>query len=158
MNKKDDLVIERTFSAPIKTVWEMWTVAEKFQQWYGPDGGTIPVANMDVRVGGKRHICMEMQTPNGPYKAWFVGEYLVIDPVTHLEYTEVLSNEAGEQLAPSALGMPGGDEPNITTLVLDLEDIDGKSTRMKMQHKGIPADSRGAAGWQMAINKLEKLL
>ena len=113
---------------------------------------------MDVRVGGKRHISMEMQTPNGPYKIWFVGEYTTVDPVTHLSYTEFLSNEDGEKLAPSALGMPGGDEPSLTTVVVVLQDVNGKKTDMKMTHEGIPSDSQGAAGWRMAVDKLEKQL
>ena len=50
----DAVVIERTLDAPVARIWEMWTQPEHFQAWYGPRGATIPVANMDVRVGGKR--------------------------------------------------------------------------------------------------------
>ena len=53
----------------------MWTEPEHFRSWYGPDGATIPVAKMDVRVGGTRLVCMEMQTPNGAMQMWFTGEY-----------------------------------------------------------------------------------
>jgi uncharacterized protein YndB with AHSA1/START domain len=42
---------------------------------YGPDGAVIPVAKMDVRVGGSRLVCMEMGTPNGQMRMWFTGEY-----------------------------------------------------------------------------------
>ena len=151
------VVIERTFDAAIQSVWDMWAVSENFQKWYGPEGASIPVAKMDVTVGGSRHICMEMNTPNGPMKMWFVGEYLKVDPVTLLSYTEVMSNEAGDMLAPSAMGMPGGDEPMITTITVALEDLGNDRTKMTLTHAGIPADSPGAVGWQMAIDKLATL-
>ena len=57
----DAVVIERTFDAPVEFIWQLWTEAEQFKKWYGPQGVTVPFAEMDVRVGGKRLICMEMQ-------------------------------------------------------------------------------------------------
>ena len=63
--------------------------------WYGPTGATIPVAKMDVRVGGARLICMEMQTPNGPMQMWFAGEYLEVVENERLVYTEAISDEDG---------------------------------------------------------------
>ena len=68
---ENSVVIERTFAAPIDTVWAMWTDSDHFSEWYGPTGASIPVAKMDVQVGGSRLICMEMQTPDGPKQMWF---------------------------------------------------------------------------------------
>ena len=45
-------MIEHRFDAPVEVVWRMWTDPEHFKAWYGPDGSAIPVAEMDVRVGG----------------------------------------------------------------------------------------------------------
>ena len=58
---KDSVVIERTFEAGIDLIWQLWTQPEHFKNWYGPNGATIPVAEMDFRDGGKRLICMEMR-------------------------------------------------------------------------------------------------
>ncbi len=49
----DRVVIERTFAAPVDLLWKLWTDPEHFKAWYGPDGAAIPVAKMDVRVGGR---------------------------------------------------------------------------------------------------------
>src|SRR5215213_3647640 len=49
--------IERSIDAPVALVWQLWTDPEHFKAWYGPEGATIPVATMDVRVGGKRLVC-----------------------------------------------------------------------------------------------------
>ena len=65
--------LERVFDAPVDRIWALWTDPEHFKAWYGPGGATIPVAQMDVRVGGARLIAMEMVTPNGPMKMWFAA-------------------------------------------------------------------------------------
>jgi uncharacterized protein YndB with AHSA1/START domain len=146
------VVIERTMDAPAGLVWRMWTESEHFAAWYGPEGASIPTAKMDVTVGGTRHICMEMQTPNGPMQMWFVGNYVEIDEPTRLVYTESMSDPDGNVLSPADMGMPDG-HPTVTEVTVELEDLGGK-TRMVMTHAGIPADSPGAMGWQMAIDKL----
>ena len=150
------VAIERTFDAPIETVWKMWAEAEHFASWYGPQGASIPTANMDVQVGGKRLICMEMQTPNGEMKMWFAGEFIEVTPMTKLVYTDMMSNENGDPTPPEAMGMPAGTDMT-TQVVVELEDF-GSSTKMLMTHVGVPADSPGGQGWNMAIDKLAAAL
>ena len=43
---------------------------------------------MDVRVGGTRHLCMAMQTPNGEMQMWFVGEFKEVVENRRLVYTD----------------------------------------------------------------------
>ncbi len=148
--------LERTLDAPIELVWKMWTESEHFAAWYGPTGATIPVADMDVQTGGARHVCMQVSTPNGEMQMWFVGEYRQVEPPTRLVYTESMSDADGKIVPPSAMGMPD-DHPEVTEITVDLEDIGGR-TRMVITHAGIPADSPGAIGWNMALDKLEQHL
>lgn len=153
---KDAVVIERTFNAPIDLIWQMWTEAKHFKQWYGPKGATIPVADMDLRVGGKRLICMEMQMPNRSMKMWTTGEYLELVPNERLVYTESMADEHGNVLTPSAMGIPEG-HPETTEVTVQLEDLNGR-TKMVMTHAGVPADSPGASGWEQAFTKLAEHL
>ncbi len=139
---RDAVVIERTFDAPAVLIWQMWTEPEHFKAWYGPDGATIPVAKMDLRVGGRRLVSMEMETPAGPMQMWFTGEYREVVENKRLVFTE----------SPQTMGMPEG-HPATTEVIVELEVVDGR-TRMVMTHVGIPADSPGAAGWEMAFDKL----
>jgi len=148
----DSVMIERTFDAPVELIWKMWTDPEHFAAWYGPMGATIPVAKMDVQVGGTRHICMAMETPNGPMQMWFVGEFREIVENQRLVYTDAMSDEEGNKLSPSDMGMPEG-SPESTEVIVELEAVDG-GTKMTMTHVGVPADSPGGAGWAMAIDKL----
>ena len=148
----DSVVIERTFDAPVDLVWRMWTEPEHLSAWYGPDGATVPVAKMDVRVGGVRQVCMEVQSPGGPVQMWFTGAYREVVENRRLVYTEAMSDADGNVLPPSETGMPEG-HPATTEVRVELEDIGGR-TRMVLTHMGIPADSPGAAGWAMALDKL----
>jgi uncharacterized protein YndB with AHSA1/START domain len=149
---RDAVVIERSFDAPVDLIWQMWTDPEHFAAWYGPDGASIPVAKMDVRVGGTRLVSMEMPTPDGPMRMWFTGEYRVVVENEQLVYTESMSDENGRVLSPSDMGMPAG-HPTTTEVRVELEDVGGR-TKMVMTHAGIPGDSPGAAGWAMALDKL----
>lgn len=136
----DSVRIDRHFDTDVATVMGQWTSAENFAGWYGPPGATIGIAEMTVEVGGKRHFSMSMETPDGPMTMWFAGEYVEIGD-NRLVYTETTADESGEATNPA------------TTVVVELSDADG-GTAMSMTHEGVPADSPGAMGWQMAIDKL----
>lgn len=153
MTDLKNVEIERTFNAPIDLIWSMWTEAEHFAHWYGPFGATISKAEMDVVVGGKRHVGMTMETPNGRREMYFVGEYSEIKPKTRLVYTERMGDADGKPMTAEQMGLPA-DTPMETSVVVELEDL-GDATRMKMTHVGVPADSPGGKGWNMAIDKLE---
>jgi uncharacterized protein YndB with AHSA1/START domain len=146
------VVLERSLDAPVELIWQMWTDPVHFKAWYGPTGAAIPVAEMDVRVGGTRLVCMEMQTPNGLMRMWFTGEYREVIEHARLVYTESMSDETGRVMSPSEMGMPEG-HPTTTEVHVEFEDVDGR-TKMVLTHHGIPSDSPGATGWTMALDKL----
>jgi uncharacterized protein YndB with AHSA1/START domain len=148
-----DVQIERIFDAPIDLIWAMWTDAGHFASWYGPMGAKIPRADMDVRVGGRRHIAMELETPSGPMQMFFVGEFREIVEKTRLVYTESMADADGNAMSAEQMGMPVG-APMETSIVVELEDLAGVRTRMTMTHAGVPADSPGGQGWAMAIDKM----
>ncbi len=112
MPETKDVQIQRTFEAPVDLIWAMWTEPEYFANWYGPIGAAIPKAEMDVRVGGRRHIAMAMETPRGPVRMFFVGEYLEVDPKTRLVYTESMADAYGTAMTAEQMGMPAPDRRN----------------------------------------------
>jgi uncharacterized protein YndB with AHSA1/START domain len=152
ISPQDAVVVERSFDAPVDLIWQMWTDPEHFAAWYGPEGATIPVAKMDVRVGGTRLVSMEVTTPGGPMRMWFTGEYREVVENRRLVYTESMSDENGNVLSPADMGMPAG-HPTTTEVRVELEYVGGR-TKMVMTHAGIPSDSPGATGWTMAFDKL----
>ena len=147
---EDAVVIERSFDATVDLIWQMWTQPEYFKKWYGPNGFTVPVAEMELRVGGKRLICMA--SPDGSMKMWTTGEYTEVVPNERLVYAESPADENGNVVSPSAMGMPDG-YPATTEVTVLLEDLGGR-TKMVMTHAGVPAGSGANAGWEQAFDKL----
>ena len=153
MNDEQSWVeIERVFEAPVADVWRMWTDPELFKSWYGPNGMSVPVAEMDLSVGGTRKVCMEMTSAERSMSMWFIGVYKEITEPTRLVYTESMCEEDGTLISPQAMGMPEG-HPDITEVIVELSEVDGK-TRMRMVHIGVPEGSAGEGGWNQAFDKL----
>src|SRR5437870_7670097 len=49
-----EIVITRVFDAPRKLVFDAFTKPELVKQWLlGPDGWSMPVCEIDLKVGGK---------------------------------------------------------------------------------------------------------
>ena len=145
------VVIERAFNAPVDLIWRLWTDAEEYPKWYGPNGFTVTVVEMDVRVGGRR--LLYMMPPDKNMKIWTTGEYKEIMPNARLDYTDCPADEAGNVQSLAAMGMGDDTSPMITEVTVLLEAVDGR-TKMVLTHAGIPADSPGASGWEQALDKM----
>ena len=52
------VTIRRVFDAPRPLVWRAWTDQTMMAQWFGPRMFTIPVCELDPRVGGALRIVM----------------------------------------------------------------------------------------------------
>jgi uncharacterized protein YndB with AHSA1/START domain len=149
---QESLVLERVFDAPIELVWKMWTDPVSFKAWYGPAGATVPVAELDVRPGGLRRVCMAL----GPTQMWFTGQHLEVTAPSRLVYTEVMADENGQPVTPESLGMPTK-TPGSTEVTVILEEVDG-GTRVTLKHAGVAAESGAARGWSGAFDKLAAAL
>jgi uncharacterized protein YndB with AHSA1/START domain len=145
---QESVVLERVFDAPIELVWKMWTDPASFKAWYGPAGATVPVAELDLRPGGHRRVCMAL----GEAQMWFTGQHLEVIEPTRLVYTEVMADEHGQPVSPESLGMPAG-TPGMTEVTVVFEEVNG-GTRVALTHAGVPPESGAARGWSGAFDKL----
>ncbi len=148
--------IRREFEAPIADVWGMWAEPEMFKKWYGPMGMSVPVAEMDVVVGGTRKVCMEMKTPERSMSMWFIGVYKEVSAPNRLVYTESMCDADGVIIPAESMGMPPG-HPDVIEVIVDLSEENGK-TVMTMVHVGVPEGSAGGGGWNQAFDKLAEVL
>jgi uncharacterized protein YndB with AHSA1/START domain len=53
-----EIVITRVFDAPRELVFDMWTDRKHIAQWWGPNGFTTTIHQMDVRPGGVWRLIM----------------------------------------------------------------------------------------------------
>jgi uncharacterized protein YndB with AHSA1/START domain len=58
-----EIVLVRVLDASRAAVFAAWTDADEFCQWFGPDGYTCTVYEMDVRPGGR--ACFDMTSADG---------------------------------------------------------------------------------------------
>jgi len=87
LQKPDDatLILRRLLKAPQELAFQVWTSAEHIQQWMRPEPGMeVPLASMDLRVGGKFRI--QMKAPDGEYYT-AVGMFQEVKAPERLVYT-----------------------------------------------------------------------
>jgi uncharacterized protein YndB with AHSA1/START domain len=58
------LSLERTFRATMDDVWALWTTKAGIESWWGPEGFSVAVHTLDLRVGGKLQYVMTATAPS----------------------------------------------------------------------------------------------
>ena len=57
------IAIERKYAASIQDLWELWTTKKGIEAWWGPDGFSVKVHELDLRVGGEMRYAMTAVDP-----------------------------------------------------------------------------------------------
>ena len=164
--QKSDNTIEfsRVFDAPRELVFRAWTEPELMAQWFAPEPFTTPIAEIDLRPGGRYRLVM--RDPDGnEYPS--TGEYLeVVVPERYVATDSVAEMPADfPEALNAARGMPA-DTPvpdGVTTLTF--EDLGGGKTRITFHEEWESKEIRDAyiemqmiEGLDMTLNHLERLL
>lgn len=123
-----ELVITRLVNAPRELVWEVWTNPEHVIHWWGPDGFTNTIHEMEVKPGGIWRFMMH--GPNGmdyPNKIVFTE---VVKP-EKLVYIHSDDNEPPKKMFHSTIVFEkDGDKTNIImTVVFDTAEEKDKAVR-----------------------------
>ena len=145
------LNIVREINAPREQVFKAWTDPELLKQWWGPNGVTNPVCELDLRPGGSINIVMLAGSELGDLAGseWpMTGIFQEIIPPSKLVYTSSAVID----------GKPILD----TTNTLTLENHDGKTkmtlnitvTRMTPEAEGPLSGME--VGWNQSLDKLIK--
>lgn len=101
------VMVTRSFEAPRELVYEAYTEPDLMKRWLlGPPGWTMPVCEMDVRVGGSFRWRWRSDADDAEFG--FHGEFRVVEPPTLLEHTEVFD--------PGDVGGSMGDAVAIVTV------------------------------------------
>ena len=60
VNERPSLSLTRSYKASPEKVWRAWTDPQALKEWFRPDEAfSTPIAEADVRVGGRFHIVMK---------------------------------------------------------------------------------------------------
>jgi uncharacterized protein YndB with AHSA1/START domain len=82
----EQILITREFDAPKHLVYKAWTTPELVSRWWAGHRGTVTIAEIDLRVGGKwRYVLVA----NGGFEVAFHGEFREIVPNERIVSTEV---------------------------------------------------------------------
>ena len=63
MTERPKLTLERTFKASIEEVWELWTTKEGIESWWGPEGFSVVVRDLDLHPGADLVYVMSAMAP-----------------------------------------------------------------------------------------------
>ncbi|MBI5228131.1 SRPBCC domain-containing protein [Candidatus Micrarchaeota archaeon] len=152
----NDLVINRTFNAPVEKVWNAWADPVELRKWWGPKAFTSPFCKTEFHVGGKYLWCM--RAPDGK-DYWSTGIYKEIVSMKKIVYTDSFADAKGNRVPASSYGIEG-EFPEELTVTVTFEEVNGK-TKMTLKHAGMPAGEMSKmanAGWNESFDKMVESL
>jgi uncharacterized protein YndB with AHSA1/START domain len=109
--------VSRIFNAPVEMVWKVWTDPELVKRWWGPKHFSSPVAKIDFREGGKSIVSMKAPKEMGGQEFFSVWLYVKIIPLKTIEFIQSLSDEDGNKIDPTKVGMPSDFPIDVRTVV-----------------------------------------
>ncbi len=159
MTDADAINITRIFDAPRELVWKAWTDPEMIKHWWGPNGFSVPSIQVDLRVGGKYLFCMH--GPEGSpmdMDMYNCGIFKEIIPLEKIVCTQCMSDQDGNIISPSDMGMEG--MPDETLITVTFEEMSDGKTKMTFRHEGMPkqAGEMAAGGWGQSFDKMAQIV
>jgi uncharacterized protein YndB with AHSA1/START domain len=129
-------------AAPAK-VWRAWTDPRALAQWFRPNASfSVPVAEADVRVGGRFRVLM-LDGKGEPFDLH--GEYREVEPLRKLVMTWNWREK----------------QPGLESLLTVSLRPEGQGTRLELRHEGfvdMPDQPTHEQGWNGALDKLGSTL
>ena len=120
-SQKANIVIERTYRAAPREVWDLWTTKDGFESWWGPEGYRVEVRALEARIGGRLHYDMIADAPEHvealkkmgrPNSHETRGTFSALEPLRRLELTHVIDFLPGVKPYESTMNVelvPTGD-------------------------------------------------
>jgi len=131
------LELDQLIDARPTTVFRVLTEPDLYARWFGPEGATTSVEEMEVTLGGRLEL--KITFPGTDFVVGIEGFYEVIEPPTRLVHT-----------------WRSMDEELVTTVAFVIEP-QGNQTRLRVTHRGFvdPVDlEQNQGGWTDHLSKL----
>lgn len=152
-----EMTITRVFDAPLKKVWEAWTEEEKIRQWWGPEGFTAPLVELDFEEQAVSLVCMSSPEYGDMYNTW---TYQRIVPFEQIDFVSHFTDKDRNQLDPAEIGMPPG-IPKQVPHVITFKDLGNGKTELTVVEKGYANEQAveiSKAGMNQCLDKMARLL
>jgi uncharacterized protein YndB with AHSA1/START domain len=140
------LRLSRTLHAPRATVFKAWSSADHVKRWFCPETFTVPVAEVEMRVGGAFNVCM--RSPTGEVH-WTRGTFVEVTPTTRLVIDMHAVDSAGKKLFRAYTEVDFADTLGGTRM-------DVVQTYTIIDPAAAWMISGAPEGWRSTLEKLEK--
>ena len=137
---RPSLTLKRRLNASPEKVYAAWTEPTHLTQWFGPEGGVVERADLNVRPGGRYTIVFHTKD----------GEQHHVSGV----YKEVVPNE---KLAFTWAWRSTPERESFVTVLIKPEGSGCILTLIHERFYDAAARDRHQFGWTGSLNKLEKL-
>lgn len=132
------LQVRRVFPVSPERLFKAWTTPEELKRWHASDPLTVPLVEIDLRVGGSYRI--HMGEPGGK-ECRVSGIYRVIEPPRRLVYTWKRDHE-----------------DSVTQVTLEFK-AQGNGTELVLTHEGFPSEgdrNDHQQGWTSILERLAR--
>ena len=144
LKDEPSLTVRRSYPVAPEKVWRAWTDPQAMKQWFKPDPSwSIPLAEADVRVGGRYRILMR-DTQGQEFD--LTGTYREVVPNRRLVMTWGWKNQPGHE--------------SLVTVILRPADK-GKGTELELCHErfiDMENEATHQQGWNGALDQLGGIL
>jgi uncharacterized protein YndB with AHSA1/START domain len=136
--RDDELLVERTFDAPVALVFRIWETRDHAIRWWGPEGFECTSLEMDFRPGGKYRACIVSDQYG---TSWMSGTYREIEKNRRIVFTFAWEEGSGET--------------NDTLVTVTFAEKDGKTIQSFHQtpFSSVAARDSHVGGWNSLFNK-----
>lgn len=150
----------RTYPVPVEAAWAAWTGPELIRRWWGPEGFSCPLAEMDVRAGGVSLLAMQAPPQYGGGRTYTTWSYSVVEPRARLEYIVRFADQTGITISPADAGIPPGVPDAVPHVVTFTATADG-GTDLSITESGYTtrqACEMSQSGLDQCLDKLAVVL
>lgn len=137
--RDDELLIVRTFDAPVALVFRIWEERDHMVRWLGPTDFECTHLDMDFRPGGKWRGRIVSEAYG---ESWMGGEYRQIEKNKRIVYTFKWDEDEGS--------------PTLETIVtVTFHEEDGKTVQSFHQTPFASVESRDShvGGWNECFDR-----
>jgi uncharacterized protein YndB with AHSA1/START domain len=134
-----ELLITRTFDAPVALVFQLWKERDHMIQWWGPKDFTCTHLDLDFREGGSYRACISSQEHGDN---WMHGRFFEI-----VENQRIVMSFAWEE---------GPEKPEVETRVtVTFADAGGQTVQRFHQVPFVSEESRDShvGGWNQSFDR-----